>query len=105
MDLSLKKATHRVIVNAIYYKDVKTFSISTDDPNTAQILKDFVKDKLKYILEEKIIFTNQRKGKTHRICLLDMKNRSKTISVKYPSYSSYEIANELHQFLCGGKKL
>ena len=102
-------ATHAISVRADGAKDSKDFSIFA--PNVSldkmhSIIKEFVTKNLKSKFQEKVDFEEAPSVRqTHRIVVIgrgDLAKESKSFSASFPSYSSQEIAVELHKHLCGG---
>ena len=102
-------ATHAISVRADGAKDSKDFSIFA--PNVSldkmhSIIKEFVTKNLKSKFQEKVDFEEAETNRqTHRIVIIgkgEIAIESKSFSASFPSYSSQEIAVELHKHLCSG---
>lgn len=109
-DFTLPKPTHRITINCAYRsRDSKSFSIFSDKTTDEliTILKQFIGDTLNERFRETIKFSNEiHKRHSHYISVLDISiMKSQSFRVSYPSYSSYEIADEVYRHLCGGKEL
>ena len=102
-------ATHAISVRADGAKDSKDFSIFA--PNVSldkmrNLVQAFVGNELKDRFKEKVDFEEAETNRqTHRIVIIgkgEIAIESKSFSASFPSYSSQEIAVELHKHLCGG---
>lgn len=122
-DFSIPQTTHCISVRSMSgrTRDAKSFSISSpknDIDSMHRLIEKFVKDHLPKKLPNDIVFMglDQRKF-THTIVITIrgqfkapsvegeklQYSKSKAISIKYPAYSSAEIAKEIQKHLCGGK--
>lgn len=107
----IQRPTHRISVrsNVKGSPDTRTFSVIAPI-NTEEvyfIVKHFFEVKSKEVFAEKIQYTQAEKKSTHNVVILPLiaKEKSKCYSVKLGSYSSLELANEIHKFLCSGMEL
>ena len=102
-------ATHAISVRADGAKDSKDFSIfapSVSLDKMRNLVQAFVGNELKERFKEKVDFEEAATNRqTHRIVIIgkgEIAIESKSFSASFPSYSSQEIAVELHKHLCGG---
>jgi len=113
-DFGKTRTTHKISVRPTAHGEHvddcnKEFPISAAGRSVEDIhgiLLAFVEGGLKEMFEERIVLeSGLREKPTHRIGVLQPRAGSKWMSVSFPSYSTVEVANEIHRHLCGGEEL
>lgn len=108
-DFAIPETTHLIRVQSLIKgaKSNRSFRISCNLSleNLYVLVKEKVTNDFEKILKKEIILTELAQNRqTHSITVLQKKDgKTKTFGIKYPEYSSEEIAHEIKKFLCGEK--